>query len=93
MNQQILSLLILGISMILFFTEVFPVQFTSMAILITFILTGILEPQEAFSGLTDSTILLFTAMFIVGDALFVTGVADRLGKLIIIKTLTSTKVN
>lgn len=83
MNQQILSLIILGISMILFFTEVFPVPFTAMAILITFIVTGILEPAEAFAGLTDSTILLFTAMFIVGDALFITGVADRLGKMII----------
>lgn len=83
MDPSILSLIILGVAMILFFTETFPVQFTSMAILITFILTGILTPQEAFAGFTDSSILLFTAMFIVGEALFVTGVADNIGKIII----------
>lgn len=83
MDQSILSLIILGIAMVLFFTEMFAVQFTSMAILISFILTGILTPQEAFAGFTDSSILLFTAMFIVGEALFVTGVADRIGQMII----------
>lgn len=83
MDHAILSLIILGISMILFFTEIFPVPFTAMGILIAFILTGILEPMEAFSNLTDSSILLFTAMFIVGDALFITGVADRIGQFII----------
>lgn len=83
MDQASLSIIILIVAMVLFFTEIFPVQFTAMGILITFILIGILEPQEAFAGLTDSSVLLFTAMFIVGDALFITGVADRIGQFII----------
>src|SRR5699024_6039853 len=69
-------------AMVMFFWEKFPVEFTAMAVLIGLIVTGVLEPKEAFAGFTDSAVLLYMAMFIVGDALFLTGAATKLGGLV-----------
>ena len=41
---------------------------------------GIITPKVVFSGLSDSTVVLFAGMFVVGAALFYTGLAQKLGK-------------
>lgn len=79
MSPAVVTLIILALAVVLFVFEVFPAEYTAMGILILLILTGVLTPQEAFAGFTDSSILLIAAMFIVGDALFITGVADHIG--------------
>ena len=38
-----------------------------------------LDIQEAFTGFIDSNVILFVAMFIVGGALFETGMANKIG--------------
>lgn len=53
-----------------------------MTVLIGLIVTGVLEPKEAFAGFTDSAVLLYMAMFIVGDALFLTRASTKLGGLV-----------
>lgn len=35
--------------------------------------------ENSFSGFTDSNVILFVAMFIVGGALFETGMANKIG--------------
>src|SRR5690625_3754447 len=79
----IITIVFLVFAMVMFFLEKIPVTCTSMIVLIGFIVTGILEPKEAFAGFIDSSVLLFMAMFIVGDALFVTGAAAKIGNLLI----------
>lgn len=69
-------------AMIMFFWEKWPVAFTAMTVLVGLIVADILEPKEAFAGFTDSAVLLYMAMFIVGDALFLTGAATKLGRLV-----------
>lgn len=54
-----------------------------MGILHLLTITGVLTPAEAFTGFSDSSIQLIMAMFIVGDALFITGVADKICKRIV----------
>lgn len=82
MDPIVITILFLIFAMVMFFTEKIPVAFTSMIVLVGFILTGVLTPEEAFAGFTNSTVLLFMAMFIVGDALFVTGAANKIGSLV-----------
>ena len=45
----------------------------------TVIITGVLDWKTAFSGFIDSNVILFVAMFIVGGALFETGMANKIG--------------
>lgn len=80
--EIIITIGFLIFAMTMFFWEKFPVAFTAMTVLIGLIVTGVLEPKEAFAGFTDSAVLLYMAMFIVGDALFLTGAATKLGGLV-----------
>lgn len=79
MDPIIITLLFLIFAMVMFFLEKIPVAMTAMIVLVGYIVTGILTPQEAFKGFTNSSVLLFMAMFIVGDALFITGAAHKIG--------------
>jgi di/tricarboxylate transporter len=42
---------------------------------------GVLGPQEALAGLADPLVVMIAALFVVGEGLFQTGVADRAGQL------------
>ena len=46
------------------------------------VVTGVLEWQTAFAGFIDSNVILFVAMFIVGGALFETGMANKIGGIV-----------
>ena len=60
--------------------EIIPLAITSLGGAITLGLMGIITPKVVFSGLSDSTVVLFAGMFVVGAALFYTGLAQRLVK-------------
>ncbi|MDT1904100.1 SLC13/DASS family transporter, partial [Acinetobacter baumannii] len=42
----------------------------------------VLDLKQAFAGFIDSNVILFVAMFIVGGALFETGMANKVGGVI-----------
>ena len=54
-----------------------------MIVCVGLVLTGVPEWKDAFSGFIDSNVILFVAMFIVGGALFETGMANKIGGLVI----------
>jgi di/tricarboxylate transporter len=47
--------------------------------------TGVLTMGEALAGFSDSNIILIAALFVIGDGLVRTGVAQRLGDWLIVK--------
>ena len=55
---------------------------TSMVVCVALVLTGVLDLKQAFAGFIDSNVILFVAMFIVGGALFETGMANKVGGVI-----------
>ena len=63
----------------MFIWEKLPLGVTSMIVCIGLIITGVLDWKTAFSGFIDSNVILFVAMFIVGGALFETGMANKIG--------------
>lgn len=79
MNQATITLLFLLFAVIMFVWEKIPLSLTSMIICIGLILTGVLDTSAAFSGFVNSNVILFVAMFIVGGALFETGMANKIG--------------
>ena len=53
-----------------------------MIVCIGLVVTGVLDVQTAFAGFIDSNVILFVAMFIVGGALFETGMANKIGGIV-----------
>jgi len=53
-----------------------------MVVCVTLVLTGVLDLKQAFAGFIDANVILFVAMFIVGGALFETGMANKVGGVI-----------
>ena len=53
-----------------------------MVVCVALVLTGVLDLKQAFAGFIDTNVILFVAMFIVGGALFETGMANKVGGVI-----------
>ncbi|AXF57550.1 SLC13 family permease [Salicibibacter kimchii] len=79
MSPEVITLLFLLFAIIMFAWEKIPLAVTAMIVAIGLTLTGVLEPSEAFAGFVDANVLLFMAMFIVGAAVFETGMAKKIG--------------
>lgn len=75
-----LCLLVFAIAM--FVWEKVPLAVTSMVVCVALVLTGVLDLKQAFAGFIDTNVILFVAMFIVGGALFETGMANKVGGVI-----------
>ena len=75
MSQITITLLFLLFAIVMFMWEKIPLGLTSMIVCVGLVVTGVLEWQTAFAGFIDSNVILFVAMFIVGGALFETGMA------------------
>ena len=66
-------------AIVMFMWEKIPLGLTSMIVCVGLVVTGVLDWKTAFSGFIDSNVILFVAMFIVGGALFETGMANKIG--------------
>lgn len=66
----------------MFVSEKIPLGLTSMIVCVGLIVTGVLGWKDAFAGFIDSNVILFVAMFVVGGALFETGMANKIGGLV-----------
>ena len=89
MSPAVQTLIVLAIMAVFFVTEIIPLAITSLGGAIALALMGIISSQEAFSGLSDSTVVLFAGMFVVGGALFYTGLAQKIGETVVSKAGTS----
>ena len=74
-----ITLIVLAIAAFFFITELIPLAITAMSVPVILILTKVQTAAQGFSGLADSNVILFAGMFIVGAALFETGVAKAIG--------------
>ena len=77
------TLIVLAVMALLFVTEIIPLAITSLGGAIALGLMGIITPKVVFSGLSDSTVVLFAGMFVVGAALFYTGLAQKIWETVV----------
>ena len=82
MSPTVITLLFLLFAVVMFVLEKVPLGVTSMTVCIGLVVTGVLDIGTAFAGFIDSNVILFVAMFIVGEALFETGMANKIGGII-----------
>ena len=82
MEPITITLCLLVFAIIMFVWEKVPLAVTSMVVCVALVLTGVLDLKQTFAGFIDSNVILFVAMFIVGGALFETGMANKVGGVI-----------
>ncbi len=80
MDPAIISLIILVLCIILFVTRVIPNAVTACLGCLLFVLTGVCDLSTAFSGFSNSTVLLMFGMMVVGIAMQETGIAEFIGQ-------------
>ncbi len=76
------AMLTLGVLVVIaffFITEAFPIAMSAMMIPCYYSAFGIMPYKTAFGGLIDSSVILFAGMFLVGGAMFQTGLAQKIG--------------
>ncbi len=79
-TKAYLTMAVIAGAFILFLTEVIPLVATAMFVPITLVILGILKPAVAFKDFANKWTLIFLFMFMMGEALFRTGFADKVGK-------------
>ena len=89
MDAATLTLIVLGVAALFFATEIIPLAVTAMGAAIALGLLGVLTPKEVFSGLSNSTVVLFAGMFVIGAAMFQTGLAQWIGIAVVKKSGTN----
>lgn len=77
-----ITLALLLFATVMFVWERIPLALTSVIVCLSLIVTGVLDAKTAFHGFVDSNVILFVGMFVVGGALFETGMANRIGGLV-----------
>lgn len=82
MEPITITLCLLVCAIVMFVWEKVPLAVTSMVVCVALVVTGVLDLKQAFAGFIDSNVILFVAMFIVGGALFETGMANKVGGVI-----------
>ena len=80
-TKAYITLGILVAAAVMFFTEIVPLPITALLVPVALSLTHVITSKVAFSYFGDPTVILFMAMFIVGEATFITGFADKVGAL------------
>ncbi|MGM0419812.1 MAG: SLC13 family permease [Bacillota bacterium] len=75
-----LTLGILLITIALFITEAFRVDIIAILVMLTLGWTGLLEPQEVFSGLSSNAVIAIIAIMIIGEGIEKSGAMEQLAQ-------------
>jgi di/tricarboxylate transporter len=78
-----LVLTVLGIAIVLFTSEKLRVDVVSMLVLLSLLVLGLIDVDDAFAGFSSPAVVTVWAIYIVSAGLFRTGVADFIGQRIL----------
>jgi di/tricarboxylate transporter len=73
-------LVILGVSLVLFISEVIRMDLVALLVLGALAITGLVDADGAFAGFSNSAVITVWAMFILSEGLTRTGIADVIGR-------------
>jgi di/tricarboxylate transporter len=73
-------LIILGVALVLFITEVIRMDLVALLVMGALALTNLVSPSEALSGFSNAAVVTVWAMFILSEGLTRTGIANVLGR-------------
>ena len=73
-------LTVLLIAVVLFITEVLPIDLVAVLMLLGLTLTRVLDVKEGLSGFSDPAVMTIAGFFVISAALFNTGVVEAIGR-------------
>ena len=82
MSPSTITLIFLAFAIVSFVLEKIPLGLTATIVAIGLNLTGVLDNSATFAGYVNSNVILCVGMFVVGQALFETGMANKIGGLV-----------
>jgi len=91
-QSSTIALIIIGLLMVLFISEFLPIATTSILACLAMAVFGVITFPRAFAGFGNDIVFLMAGMMTVGNALFETGAAKAMGKIIIWAVGTNEKV-
>jgi di/tricarboxylate transporter len=80
--QLIITLAITLVAIALLLSERLRADLVALLVVVALGLTGILSPRDAFSGFASSAVVTIVSIFILTEALRVTGTTDQAGRLL-----------
>lgn len=83
MSQISLTLLLLGIAAFLLLMNVLRADIVALMLMLALGLSGILTPQEAFSGFSRQAVIIMLSAFMLAEGLRRSGMTERMGLFII----------
>lgn len=82
MSPTTITLLFLVFAIIMFVLEKIPLGLTATIVAIGLNITGVLDTSQTFAGYVNSNVILCVGMFVVGQAMFETGMANKIGGIV-----------
>ena len=77
-SQVAILLVILALMSISFFAELLPISFTALMVPVLLQVTGILTPAQAWAGFSNTTIITWYGLFIIGGAFVKTSFTKKI---------------
>jgi len=81
-NQLMLTLVILVVAVALLLSERLRADLVALLVVVALGVAGILTPREAFSGFASSAVVTIVSIFVLTEALRITGITERAGALL-----------
>lgn len=78
-----ITIAILGVAMVLFITEIIRLDLVALGVMTALMLFGILTIEEGLAGFSNKAVISIAALFIVGGAVFHTGLASLIASRIL----------
>lgn len=75
-----LTLIVLGLTVALFIWGRIRSDVVALSALAVLMVAGVLSPTEALAGFSSSVVIMMAGLFVVGGAIFQTGLARETGK-------------
>lgn len=82
MSPTTITLLFLLFAVVSFILEKIPLGLTATIVALGLNLTGVLDASATFAGYVNSNVILCVGVFVVGQALFETGMANKIGGIV-----------
>lgn len=82
MNPMTITLIVLVLAIVLYASEKIPLALTSILIVVSLSLTKVLSASDALGGFSNTTVVLFAAIFVLGGALEKTSISNKIGDIL-----------
>lgn len=83
MSQSTIVFLLLGLAALLLIRNILRLDIVALSLMLALGLSGILTPQEAFSGFSRSAVIIMLSVFILAEGMRRSGVTERMGIFIV----------